>query len=227
MVKGKVNTEATREGLRLQAASLVVVGGKSHDEVAELLNVAKRSLGRWVKEYRAGERNFSDKPGRGRKRSATTDTVKNRVVRHMRGKRFQSCRKVASRLQISRESVRRCLKEKGLKPVQTKSKPKLSEKNITARIEFAETHRNTDWSKVMFTDEKDFWLFSRVSKKNDVVWVADGDEPPPTVDKVRATQKVHVWGGITSEVRRSSISMTVLSMQRSTVRSSYRKRSKK
>ena len=59
MVKGKVNTEATREGLRLQAASLVVVGGKSHDEVAELLNVAKRSLGRWVKEYRAGERNFS------------------------------------------------------------------------------------------------------------------------------------------------------------------------
>ena len=198
MVKGKVNTEATREGLRLQAASLVVVGGKSHDEVVELLNVAKRSLGRWVKEYRAGERNFSDKPGRGRKRSATTDTVKNRVVRHMRGKRFQSCRKVASRLQISRESVRRCLKEKGLKPVQTKSKPKLSEKNITARIEFAETHRNTDWSKVMFTDEKDFWLFSRVSKKNDVVWVADGDEPPPTVDKVRATQKVHVWGGITT-----------------------------
>ena len=40
-----MNTEATREGLRLQAASLVVVGGKSHDEVAELLNVAKRS---WV-----------------------------------------------------------------------------------------------------------------------------------------------------------------------------------
>ena len=87
-------------------------------------------------------------------------------------------RKVASRLQISRESVRRCLKEKGLKPVQTKSKPKLSEKNITARIEFAETHRNTDWSKVMFTDEKDFWLFSRVSKKNDVVWVADDSSIP-------------------------------------------------
>ena len=40
--------------------------------------------------------------------------------------------------------------------------------------------------------------FSRVSKKNDVVWLAEGDEPPPTVSKVRATQEVHIWGGITT-----------------------------
>ena len=198
MVKGHVvNTEATKEGVRLQGASLIVDGGKGYDEVGMLLGVSQRTLMRWVKQYRAGERKFSDKLEKGRKRSATLK-MQNKVVKQCRGKRFQSCRKVAARLHMTRQSVHRCLQEKGLRPLQTPSKPKLSEKNIAARIAFAEAHRNTDWGKVMFTDEKDFWLFPKASRKNDVVWVANGDEPPPPVDKVRSTQKLHAWGGTTT-----------------------------
>ena len=88
---------------------------------------------RGVQECRAGERNFADKPGRGRKRSTTTPRIQNKVVKQNRGKPWQSCRKLAARLKTSKDSVHRCLKEKGLKPVQTKNKPKVSEKNIAVR----------------------------------------------------------------------------------------------
>ena len=77
IVKGHVvNTEATREGMRLQGASLIVDGGKGYDEVGMLLGVSQRTLMRWVKQYRAGERSFSDKPWEGTKEITSRSRIR-------------------------------------------------------------------------------------------------------------------------------------------------------
>eukprot|EP01061_Rhynchopus_euleeides_P000606 TRINITY_DN10430_c0_g1_i4.p1 TRINITY_DN10430_c0_g1~~TRINITY_DN10430_c0_g1_i4.p1 ORF type:complete len:229 (-),score=27.77 TRINITY_DN10430_c0_g1_i4:1086-1772(-) len=194
-----VQKPPSKEALRLHAATLIVEAGRSYASVCEELGVSERAVRGWVTRYRKGIRCFADAPKSGRPRSVRTTALLRKAEKTHREKRHQSTRKTAAKLQTSRSTIRRCLKDDlELRPARVTTKPGLSEKNIADRLAFARRHTDSDWTKFMFTDEKDFWLFAKPHKKNDVVWVGAGDKKPTPAPAVRGAKKVHIWAGITT-----------------------------
>jgi hypothetical protein len=89
---------------------------------------------------------------------------------------------------ISSTTVRRRLNEQGLYKLQPLKKPLLSDANRDNRLKWAKKNKNTDWSKVIFTDETTFSQFSKPKK----VWRYKGEKvKAPTV---KHSAKVHVYG---------------------------------
>lgn len=186
-----------QQALRYQAATLRCIAGWTGAAVARELGVSRKFVWQWAKRWEEGDRCLFDLGRAGRPVTATTEAIRKKVVAAHKGKRFKSSRQTASKLGISMDSVRRCLRREGLVPKRVQKVPKLSEKNIADRLRFTSKHKSTKWSKVMFTDEKDFWLFSRPHGKNDVVWM-DKDDPPPAAPQMKYSPKLKVWGGITT-----------------------------
>ena len=59
-------------------------------------------------------------------------------------------------MSIHPQAIRRSLKESGLKAIKKKKKPKLSERHIKARLDFAIKHQyytEDDWKRFIFSDE--------------------------------------------------------------------------
>jgi len=91
-------------------------------------------------------------------------------------------------IDISSVTVRRRLNEQGLYKLQPLAKPLLSDDHRDNRLEWAKTNKNTDWSKVIFTDETTFSQFNKPRK----VWRQKGEIiKAPTV---KHSGKVHVYG---------------------------------
>lgn len=122
------------------------------------------------------------------------------IVASAKGKRMRSTRSVARRFNhhrgkdISHETVRKILKESGLKPHRHQKVPKLSEKQKKSRLAFAKKYSKHDWSKTLFTDEKHFLLYPPPNSRNDVVWDEAGVSYQAEV--VKHSPTVRVWGGI-------------------------------
>ena len=57
------------------------------------------------------------------------------------------------RLQASESTMARRLEENGIKVYKAAKKPKLNDSHKLERLDFAAAHSNTDWSKVVFSDE--------------------------------------------------------------------------
>lgn len=91
-------------------------------------------------------------------------------------------------IDVSSRTVRHRLQQRGIAMLPTTSKPLLTEAHREKRMAWAEANVDTDWNKVVFTDETTFKLF-QVRKK---VWRRKGEV------KIRQTVKhplkVHVWG---------------------------------
>lgn len=64
--------------------------------------------------------------------------------------------KNATKVDVSADTVRRALKETGMKAITRKKKPKLQPRHIQQRYEFALRHQHWtkyDWSRVIWSDE--------------------------------------------------------------------------
>lgn len=96
-------------------------------------------------------------------------------------------------LEISVETIKRRLREAGGKYTNEISKPLLKERHRKARLEWAKKHQNFDWSRVIFTDESTFQLYT--SKKK--VWQFIGRRK--IFRTVKHPPKVHVWGCFSSQ----------------------------
>src|SRR5579871_4986136 len=91
-------------------------------------------------------------------------------------------------IDISSVIVRRRLNEQGLFKLQLLAKSLLSDDHRDNRLEWAKANKNTDWSKVIFTDKTTFSQFNKPRK----VWRQKGEIiKAPTV---KHSGKVHVYG---------------------------------
>ena len=89
---------------------------------------------------------------------------------------------------ISVMTVKRRLNEQGLYKLKPLLKPLLLEEHRFRRLKWAKTNKNTDWSKVIFTDETTISQFSKPKK----VWRQKGQIIK--VPTVKHSLKVHVYG---------------------------------
>ncbi len=121
----------------------------------------------------------------------------------------QSARKLANSLvfQVSPNTVRRVLKEKGFVHQQIKPKKVLSEIHKEKRREYAASHvtwSSTDWARVVFTDEN-HWNLSR----NDgyvSIWTESKENPLKSVE-TNQRGGLMVWGAISKSGRLHLICM--------------------
>ncbi len=104
---------------------------------------------------------------------------------------------------ISRKTVARALNKQGLKAGEKKKKPDLSQKNIKARLEFANKHSDwteDDWNRVIFSDESKINRFN--SDGRSWCWFKNpGELNERTVKPQRkfGGGGVMIWGCMTSK----------------------------
>ncbi|KAG2785631.1 hypothetical protein PC129_g12401 [Phytophthora cactorum] len=104
---------------------------------------------------------------------------------------------------ISKQTVRNRIKAEGFNGRAARKKPHLTQKNIKARLEYANTmlkYKEKDWKKVIFSDESSVWLTGAAGRV--YVWRKPGEEFKnkclvPTFKSGKET--LMVWGCITYE----------------------------
>lgn len=103
--------------------------------------------------------------------------------------------------EVSRMTVVRALKESGMRCVEKQRKPRLSPKNVKARLEFARDHQywtKADWKRVIWSDETKINRFGSDGRSR--CWIHDGEGVQDR--RVQQTVKhgggsVMVWGCMT------------------------------
>lgn len=100
-------------------------------------------------------------------------------------------------LEISVETVKRRLREAGGKYTNEIPKPLLKERHRKARLEWAKKHQNFDWSRVIFTDESTFQLYTSKKKFGS----SSGEEKyfvPSSIHRKSMFGGVFLLGGLVS-----------------------------
>jgi transposase len=167
-------------------------------EVAQQTGLSMQLVSKWFSCDTVGDEGRSGRP---KTAGATGDaTMGTTISKHMRGRRFASTRKEVVKLRAlgvktTRWTIMRRLKEMGLKARRSNKKLLLVKRHRALRVSFAKTWRGLDWTRVLFTDEKTFYINTAPNRHNDVIWVMDGDELPPQGKYVAGTG-INVWGGV-------------------------------
>lgn len=102
---------------------------------------------------------------------------------------------------ISRRTVARALRQSGMRCVEKQRKPRLSPKNVKARLEFARDHQywtKADWKRVIWSDETKINRFGSDGRSR--CWIHDGEGIQDR--RVQQTVKhgggsIMVWGCMT------------------------------
>ena len=124
----------------------------------------------WIKQYQeTGD--VQDKGGQGRKRK-TSDKEDRDIVTIAKKHKTGSSANISTLINkkginVSSATIRHQLNEQGLYKLKPLSKPLLSDLHRLNQLKWAKTHRNQDWSKVIFTDETTFSQFGKPKKSGD------------------------------------------------------------
>ena len=103
---------------------------------------------------------------------------------------------------VSDRTVTRALREAGLRAAEKENKPMLSAKNVKARLDFANRHKDwteADWKRVIWSDETKINRFC--SDGRSWCWIRDGESRQPR--HVKQTVKngggsLMIWGCMTA-----------------------------
>lgn len=170
----------------------------SYTEIQKKYGYTRPFIARWWKRYQETG-GVEDAPRSGRPNTLTADQ-KREVVRALKRKATSSVRKVTKRmktehnLNVSRETIRRTAKEKGLVYRRRKKKPLLTDAHTQARLRFANRRRSRGfWDRVMWCDEASFALYSFTKGE----WVEAGEEPT-SHETVKWPPRIRVWAAISS-----------------------------
>ena len=179
--------------------------GYSIGAICDEEQCSRMTVLRWKKRLQEGE-GEQDRPRRGRPRKLTP-ALKRQVIDRAEGKRHVSNRNTAAWLQrkgmsVSRETVRRTLKEDGLYPFHRRRQQRLTQKQKRRRVAFARQYMDLDWERTLMTDETEFLLVPRGNSKNDVVW-ARNVEAFPLIEQDAHSASVRVWAGVSALGRTS------------------------
>eukprot|EP00808_Paulinella_micropora_P009082 g21580.t1 len=168
----------------------------------ERVPLTDRWVRKWMRRFEEGhghvpiEELVLDLPRSGR----TEAIIKKMILNHVYLKDYRSTREAAQWMRtkgviISKNTIQRFLKARGLYPYHRRKVPKMTDDQKKRRVRFAQEWRNHDWSNTLYTDEKDFWLFKAHNPKNNVVWAMNANEVPP-MEVAQGAGKLSVWGGI-------------------------------
>ena len=147
--------------------------GMSDPLISQQVGCSRKAVARWKNELVAPSP-FQDRvrPGRPHK---LTCIIKKKIIKMTQGKRRKSTRLVALQLKqqkvadISHQSVCRTLKEAGLHPYKRPKKPRLLQRHLRQRRAWLKGTNNSMWSKVVFSDEKIFFLSRSANRSHDIV----------------------------------------------------------
>lgn len=185
-------------------AAAMIENGRSYGDVADMFGKSKSTIHRNVTRWRqTGE--YVRRPGQGRKRSTTAVDDRFITLQTLRNRRRTAVQtrnelEEVRGTRISERTVRRRLKEVGLKSYRPKKASKLQRRHRVARLAFAREHRNWNddqWGQVLFTDESRFCVNSIDGRER--LYRRPGEQNEqfnftPTVSFGGGS--VMVWGGI-------------------------------
>jgi transposase len=132
-----------------------------------------------------------DRPGRGRKRTLTADDEQ-RIVR--KAKKEECAPEITRELKaesgivIGVDVVRQVIKKHGLQFLLKETVQELSDRNKEKRLAYAQAMKKQDWKKVLFSDEKTFYVGAMTKR----AWQVPGKRKKHVVK--RYPQKINVWG---------------------------------
>ena len=180
------------------------IEGCSNRAIANFTGFPQSFVKRWAKRGRQHGLNLSDLPRTGRPRKLTANDVK-RITKLTEGKRYRSCRVIAQKLRrtdratkISKSTIHRYWRNEALRPFHPRKVTRLNENHKLQWRKFARNHRiGTNWSNVMFVDEKQFNRYANINNKNDIVW-AYSAEAVPEYEIMQHGPQLMVWGGMCS-----------------------------
>lgn len=179
------------------------------------------SLAKRWKPGPAGEIQLTDAPRSGRKRkldAADLHTAKalasqpaihgsKRVARAMQGEAGVS---------VSARTVRRNFREEGLVYAWPKTETLMTKKHKSDRVAWCQQKLDEkfDWGEVMMTDSKIFTRQMTVAKRGRKVW--QDARHRVTEERVRASEAVHVYGGVSAYAATPLLSVTCGAGQKNT-----------
>ena len=163
----------------------------SYSAVAKDLHCSTSTVSEWVGRWRETG-GVEDKPGRGEER-VTSEKQDSLIVKAALTQPETSATKISTALSkkglfVSPTTVRRRLKEAGLRHGPPLSKPLLKKNHLQKRLQFARTNQKNDFQNVIFSDETTFRLYGLTKK----VWRKVRSQV--VVRTVKHSQKVHAWG---------------------------------
>lgn len=178
--------------------------GQSTRKIAEKCSVGKSTVQNLRKKFLPGL--IKSRGGRVKKLS-TQD--KHYCVRTISSGRVKNAAALARKLKedlgvdVSSWTVRRTLREAGMTAAEKKKKPKLSQANIKARLNFARKHKNwtvADWKRVIWSDETKINRYN--SDGRAWFWKRDRESEQPR--HVKETVKfgggsIMIWGCMTAQ----------------------------
>lgn len=172
--------------------------GSSYGMIAKKFKVSKNGVVRICKKAQLHE-SAKNLPGRGRKRK-TSARVDQRILREVKKNPEITAREIKETLSltVSTKTIKRRIKDTGLKSHLKLKKPLISKKNKVKRLEFAKKYINKPaefWESVVWSDESKFEIFG--SKRRKRVWRKSNEALNPRM--VQSTVKhgggnVLVWG---------------------------------
>lgn len=187
----------------------MVQEGRSQRSTARTVGVSLSTVQRVLQRFQETGMNIR-RPGNGRPR-CTTVREDRFIVSTMLRNRHLTAVQVRNSLQevhhnnVSSDTILRRLREADIKPYRPANGPKLLREHRVARLRFAREHirwTDEDWSRVMFSDESRFCLFTHDGKRR--VYRRPGERYRQACFEEKVPfggGSIMVWAGISSESR--------------------------
>jgi transposase len=141
----------------------------------------------WEKYQETGT--VHDRPKSGRKRKLSDSESKQMAKEALKGKAATEIAR-DSKKSVSARTVRRALHREGLVNLKIQKIEALSPRNQAKRLEYAREMEGFEWKRVLFSDEKTFYLTFTPLR----AWNRPGHRIQAEVPKW--PEKIHVWGAI-------------------------------
>ena len=164
-------------------------------EIVRETGFERHYVARWHSRVQISDKRRSGRP------SKTSKNLVSSVKKLMNLRKRKSLRKVAGIIAgrgiatVSHETVRKAAHSAGLNAYRRRSKPRLTEKQRIARVEFARTHAKYNWRRVFFSDESTIVTHGKPNRQIDRIWATSADQVPP-IEMQKYSSYVKFWGGI-------------------------------
>lgn len=169
----------------------------SYSAVAKQFDTSRNVVRKWVNRNKATG-DVQDLPRVGRPKKGLSSPAAHTLLK--RGVRSGlACTEIGRllknelELDVSVETIRTHLKAHLARPMRPKKVPLMTEAQRAKRVAFSKKWLPRDWSNVVISDSKVFWLCPKgVGSKQ---WVLYEDEPP-VIPTPKNQTKVHVYGAV-------------------------------
>lgn len=185
---------------RIKIVDRVLHGQETMRTVAQQFHVSTMAVSKLVKKYRCTGSTADILRKQRPKKLKQKDLKRVKRAVEQKPKRSLEKTKAALKLDVSKETLRKAIRDMGFESCRPRRVPQISEKNIKARVSWASEHLlrpESYWLRLCATDESRFTCIGNDSAIR--VWRKKGEalKPSCTVGRKQAGGgSVLVWGGL-------------------------------